>query len=275
MRKLLLLLFLPLAFAQEYQIIGELQGPFDVTYVYDGDTIQVAGEKVRLLSIDTPESSWNKRTESPSEIPLGERAKEITEQLSRNQVYLEIGIAERDRYGRVLAWVYYRDPSGQFVKGGARYNMINYELVRRGWADVFIIPPNVRYESIFEKAIAEARKSRLGMWADSIQSLVPTSPVKIKCVVYNPPGEDVGHEKVILYANSPTALNGYIVGDDDGYRMPLSGSYGAGEIAITLDADSPQLSNRGDTVLLWRDGEVVDKFSYRGRRGETTACRSW
>ncbi len=255
-------------------IEGPLQGPFAVEYVYDGDTLKIAGEKVRLLSIDTPESSWNSRTESEDEIVLGQMAKALTERLvSGKEVYLELGIEERDRYGRLLAWVYWPDPAGLFEKDGQRFTMLNYEIVRQGWADPFILAPNVRYDELFRTAARQAREAGIGIWAAlQAQTAVP-SPLRILCVIYNPPGPDEGHEAFILEATAAMDLSGYAVGDDEGLRYPLSGRVKPGRFTVVLAGERPQLSNKGDVALLFHQGKVIDRFEYKGRRGEVKACR--
>ncbi len=277
MRKYLLLLawLLSLSLASAIPIQGQLRGPYSVDYVYDGDTISVAGQKVRLLSIDTPESGHNARTDSESEIALGMQAKALTKHLlAGKEVYLEIGPQERDRYGRLLAWVYWPEPDGRFVKDGRRYTMLNYELVARGWADVFVLVPNVRYENVFRSLAKSARERGLGMWKQlSAERAGQDAPLKIVCVIYNPPGPDEGHEAFVLEASRSLDLAGYAVGDDEGFRYPLSGHVDAGRFQVTLENQRPQLSNRGDVALLIKNGKIVDRFEYRGRRGQARACR--
>ncbi len=82
-----------------------------VTEVVDGDTVVVAfpggrSETVRLLGVDTPE------TVDPDE-PVecyGPEASAFTHaRLDGRQVRLEKDREERDRYGRLLAYVYVDD----------------------------------------------------------------------------------------------------------------------------------------------------------------------
>jgi len=273
MRVLFLLIVLALGgcnAAAPYPIYGELQGPYPVEYVYDGDTIRVAGEKVRLLSIDTPESSVNDRTDSDDEVVYGRLAKEVTERLlAGREVWLELGTAERDRYGRLLAWVYLEDPDGPFEKDGRRYLQVNLELVRLGWAEPLIYSPNVRYENLIRAAYREAQAAGRGMWG---MLAAREAPVRIVCVLYNPPGPDAGQEAVFLEVTAPVSLDGYAVGDDDGWRVELHGPAEPGEVRVAVEG-RPELSNRGDTVILWYRGEVVDRFSYEGVKGQARACR--
>ena len=42
--------------------------------------------------------------------------------------------------------------------------MANAEMVRRGYAQVMTIPPNVKYQRRFLKLQREAREARRGLW---------------------------------------------------------------------------------------------------------------
>ncbi len=115
--------------------------------VIDGDTIELlSGERVRYIGIDTPEmrpvEAWAEAATAAN--------RELVEQ---EMVRLEPDVQERDRYGRLLAYVYV---DGLFI---------NEELVRRGYARVSTYPPNVRHEATFLAAEREARESGRGLWA--------------------------------------------------------------------------------------------------------------
>ena len=90
-------------------------------------------EPVRYIGIDTPESV---KPGSPVEC-FAKRASAFNERLvAGERVRLVRDVEERDRYGRLLAYVY-RVRDGLFV---------NAELVRRGYATVATFPPNVAHE---------------------------------------------------------------------------------------------------------------------------------
>src|SRR5215218_9248099 len=98
-----------------------------VARVVDGDTIRVelpSGEEaVRYIGIDTPESV---KPGAPVEC-FAKRASAFNERLvAGERVRLVRDVEERDRYGRLLAYVY-RQRDGLFV---------NAELVRGGYATV-------------------------------------------------------------------------------------------------------------------------------------------
>jgi micrococcal nuclease len=138
---------------------GSPEGPaaapvvVEVDRVVDGDTARVfydgQSEYVRYIGIDTPESV---DPESPVEC-FGEEAKEFNEWwLGGGKVRLVFGPELRDRFGRLLAYVYVRDV------------MLNAELLRGGFAETLTIPPNDAESARFERIEAEARDSGLGMW---------------------------------------------------------------------------------------------------------------
>ena len=128
-----------------------------VVRVVDGDTIRVDGpageEAVRYIGIDTPESV---KPGSPVEC-FAKRASAFNERLvGGERVRLVRDVEARDRYGRLLAYVY-RARDGLFV---------NAELVRRGYATVATFPPNVAHEREFRRLANRARLSGRGLWAE-------------------------------------------------------------------------------------------------------------
>ena len=130
---------------------------FPVTRVVDGDTIRVelpSGEEaVRYIGIDTPESV---KPGAPVEC-FARRASALNERLvAGERVRLVRDVEERDRYGRLLAYVY-RARDGLFV---------NAELVRRGYATVATFPPNVAHERDFRRLARRARMSGRGLWSE-------------------------------------------------------------------------------------------------------------
>lgn len=124
-----------------------------VERVVDGDTFQIAEgkEKVRMIGIDTPESV--KPGEEPE--PFGKEAAEYTKKvLSGQKVRLVMDVQERDKYGRLLAYVYLKD--GTFV---------NALLVKEGYAKTFTVPPNVAHAEEFVQLEREARSGKKGLWS--------------------------------------------------------------------------------------------------------------
>jgi micrococcal nuclease len=126
-----------------------------VVRVVDGDTIRVEmggrTERVRYIGVDTPESV---KPGSPVEC-FGKKAARFNARLlAGRRVRLVRDVEERDRYGRLLAYVYRAD-DGLFV---------NARLVRDGYATPLTIPPNVRFAERFRRQAAEARRAGRGLW---------------------------------------------------------------------------------------------------------------
>lgn len=135
---------------------GNLPGGVDVTVrkVVDGDTIDVTGgERVRLIGIDTPET---KDPDRPVGC-FGEEASRFIASLlpAGTPVRLVGDVEQRDQYGRLLAYVY-RKADGLFV---------NAELLRRGFAQLLTIPPNVAHTDEFAAIARQAREASQGLWA--------------------------------------------------------------------------------------------------------------
>jgi micrococcal nuclease len=124
-----------------------------VTRHTDGDTLWLSGVgKVRLIGIDTPEvyggvECYGREASAFVErlLPLGSRVRYV------------LGVEERDRYGRALAYVHLDD--GRFL---------NLMLVRRGYAQPLTVPPNVEFAERFAAAARRARASRSGLWGEGV-----------------------------------------------------------------------------------------------------------
>jgi micrococcal nuclease len=130
---------------------GTIEGT--VVRVVDGDTIHVRltdrVEKIRYIGVNTPEIHHPSKGEEPG----GREAAEVNRGLvGGRRVRLELDVQTRDRYGRLLAYVWVGD------------TMVNAELVRLGYAQVMTVPPNVRYQDLFVKLQRQARDAHRGLW---------------------------------------------------------------------------------------------------------------
>jgi micrococcal nuclease len=129
-----------------------------VVWVVDGDTIHVRVgrrlEKVRYIGVNAPEIP---HPEARGWREGGARAFEVNRRLVAGKaVRLELDVGHRDVWGRLLAYAW--------VKRGGKRVMANAEMVRRGYAQVMTIPPNVKYQERFLKLQREAREARRGLW---------------------------------------------------------------------------------------------------------------
>jgi micrococcal nuclease len=133
-----------------------------VKRVVDGDTIIVhvrgRDERVRLIGIDTPETVDPRK---PVQC-YGKEASDHTKSLlpPGTAVRLERDVEPRDKYDRLLAYVY-RASDGLFV---------NLELARDGYAQLLTIPPNVTYVDQLRAAVADARRAGRGLWSSCAES---------------------------------------------------------------------------------------------------------
>lgn len=124
---------------------------YAVERVIDGDTIVVkdmAGKEdiVRLLLIDSPEYDQYLGSEATL---FAKKHLEIGDIIN-----LEIGKNQRDKYDRLLAYVWIDDVN------------FNKLMLEAGYARLaYIYKPNTRYLRQFKKAEALAIKSKLNIWS--------------------------------------------------------------------------------------------------------------
>ncbi|PJN64546.1 SPBc2 prophage-derived endonuclease YokF precursor [Paenibacillus sp. GM1FR] len=137
--------------------------PATLVEVTDGDTLKVTvegkEEKVRLLLIDTPESVHPEKEEQPF---AKDASNFVKKQVAKGNMELELDVSERDKYGRLLAYVWIDN------------KMLNEQLLEYGLARVaYIYPPNTKYVDQFEEIQKQARVKAKGIW--SIENYVQDS----------------------------------------------------------------------------------------------------
>lgn len=121
----------------------------EVVNVVDGDTLDLkTGERLRLLNVDTPETTGGKND------CYGQQAKAFTSDFALNkQVTITYDAECTDRYGRSLAYV---------AVGGAE---LNRALVEGGYACEYTLAPSgEKRRTEFEDLEAVAKTGRTGMW---------------------------------------------------------------------------------------------------------------
>jgi micrococcal nuclease len=140
-------------------------GAATVARVVDGDTIRVRigghEERVRLIGIDTPESVKPGTPVQCYALAASARTKALLP--AGTPVRLVRDVEERDRYGRLLAYVY-RVRDGLFV---------NLSLVREGYAVALTIPPDVAHTAEFVAGAREAREKGRGLWSRCAPDAIP------------------------------------------------------------------------------------------------------
>lgn len=129
----------------------------NVVRVIDGDTIVIKMENgkeetVRLLLIDTPESV---HPTEPEQI-YGEESSDFAKSKVKegDTIKIEVGNPERDKYERLLAYVWLDDIN------------FNELMIKKGYARVgYIYEPNTKYLNDFRKAEDKAKKTSKNIWS--------------------------------------------------------------------------------------------------------------
>jgi micrococcal nuclease len=174
------------------------QVPVTLVSTTDGDTIRVmykgVNEPVRYLLIDTPETNHPRLGKQP----FGTEAKERNRALvNSGNLTLEFDVGEkRDKYGRLLAYVYVDGKSVQEA------------LIRDGLARVgYVYPPNTRHLTPYEEVQQVAKSKKLGFWAvedyasDSGFASTPTASAESNST-------DDGSSSATSPPKAPTATTG-------------------------------------------------------------------
>ncbi|MGH7545966.1 MAG: DUF4105 domain-containing protein [Gemmatimonadota bacterium] len=134
-----------------------------VARIVDGDTFQCRdGVRVRPIGMDAPELSQR---------PFGQEARAALERMIPvgTRVRLERDVELQDRYGRLLAYVW-KDT-----------RMVNWAMVRDGYAVLLTIPPNVQYVDDFREAQRAAREAGAGLWAEQGFLCLPADRRRRRC----------------------------------------------------------------------------------------------
>ncbi|HYB59799.1 MAG TPA: thermonuclease family protein, partial [Candidatus Acidoferrales bacterium] len=127
-----------------------------VTKVIDGDTIHVlingTDYKVRYIGMNAPEDTTKKEWLGPEATA---RDKEL---VAGKTVTLVKDVSETDQYGRLLRFVFVGNM------------LVNYELVREGYAKATPYKPDVSCEGLFYDAQLQAQQAHLGLWSTGAAS---------------------------------------------------------------------------------------------------------
>ncbi len=148
---------------------------YEVKEVIDGDTIVLSvGERIRFIGMNTPEEGMY----------FYEEARDVLKMMIlEKEVWLEKDISDYDQYGRKLRYVYHDDI------------FVNLEMVKRGFANIFTYPPDVKYSEQFLEAERYARENNLGLWESSKIDVVSIE------IIFDARGNDnenINGESVVL-----------------------------------------------------------------------------
>lgn len=216
---------------------------FKVSRVIDGDTIQLEnGDKVRYIGIDTPE------TVDPSKAIqcFGKEASNKNKELVEGkEVRLVKDVSDKDRYGRLLRYVYVGDL------------FINLELVKQGYAYSYTYPPDVKFQNIFVEAQKTARENKLGLWSACAEN-TETKPTQTNnvstnvaqpVVITSPTVKEV--TQPITQTNKSNCLIKGNITTEKIYHLPGCGSYE--KTVIDLSAGERWFCTEAEAVTAgWR-----------------------
>ena len=234
--------------------------PALVTRHVDGDTFEVrienpppgpgSSEKVRLIGIDTPESGE----------PWAEDAlRHVVSRVGTEPVYLAFDFRRRDRFDRLLAYVYLPDGT-----------LLNADLIAAGLARVYRRDKTAYFFAQFERLETDARGRRRGVWTDHPGGIV----ILFIC--------NAGLAEHALLSNDSSVavdLSGWRIEDDDRSSLTIpdaitlaphetlaicSGAGCVGKPQAHLQLSKQNIwGNDGDTAFLFdADGRQVASFSY-------------
>ena len=227
-----------------------------VKEVIDGDTIILSnGSRVRLIGINTPEHGmyfFEEAREVLGTIVLGK------------EIILEKDISDKDKYGRLLRYVY------------AGNLFVNLEMVKRGFANAYTYPPDIKYNGEFLEAERYARENNLGLW---LKSKVDIVKVEIN---YDARGNDnlnlndeyvkmenIGEDSIDIggWTIKDSGTNIYTFekysfeSDSEIFIFTGSGKDGAGK--FYWGSPKPVWNNDNDTLYLRdREGLLVEIYDY-------------
>ena len=229
---------------------------FMVKEVVDGDTIILSdNSRVRLIGINTPEYGM---------YFYGEAREVLEAMVLGREVVLEKDISEVDKYGRLLRYVYMDDL------------FVNLEMVKRGFANAYTYPPDVKYTEKFLAAERYARSNNLGLWEKSKIDIVKID------INYDASGNDnlnLNDEYVIIENIGDDIVNtdGWTV-KDSGRSIYKFGSYifepastiylytGSGkdgECKFYWGSSKPIWNNDHDTLYLRdKEGLLIEIYNY-------------
>jgi micrococcal nuclease len=140
---------------------------YKVVKVIDGDTLDVSidgkTERLRLIGIDTPETVDPRETVQCFGKEASDKAKSM---LQGTSVHLEEDTSQdsRDKYGRLLRYVYLED--------GTNFNKY---MIAEGYAHEYTYQVPYAYQKEFKAAEASARDNNRGLWSPSSCGGVTTS----------------------------------------------------------------------------------------------------
>lgn len=164
-------LFISIILVTNYQnSYAQLKQNCTLLSITDGDTLlarcQTSTERIRLIGIDAPElsqgehSAWQAKQYGVRETEIRQMGKSAKKHLSEllsigETIELRQDQESRDRFGRLLAYVYKAD--GDFI---------NSKMIYDGYASTMSIKPNTTFADKFSQLYRDAQLNKRGLWGD-------------------------------------------------------------------------------------------------------------
>ena len=238
-----------------------------ITRVIDGDTVEAEfpnGEvdTIRLLGVDTPETSFN--SVSPSEFEgitdttagrdhlfsWGNNATDYAKQRLSGQevnVVVDEQADRRGSFGRLLAYIY--------VDG----QNFNEQLLTDGYARLY--ESDFSKRSVFETAEQNAQDRDAGLWNfNDDMSDQPSSSIAVNFIHEDAEGNDNENlnDEYIVFTNAGSSevdMSGWSISDeaDHTYTVPSEFTLDSGEDMILYTGSG----TNGGTVLYWGEESAV------------------
>ena len=131
-----------------------------ITFLSD-DSTPYKDERIRFIGVNTPETVDPNRPVQH----YGKEASDFTKkELKDKTVWVQMDAGVRDRYDRLLGYIWLKEPKNPDNEKEVRAKMFNARLLLEGYAQTMTIQPNVRYSEMFVKFQREAREAEKGLW---------------------------------------------------------------------------------------------------------------
>lgn len=127
----------------------------------DGDTAKFILDKeiikVRFLGVDTPETPESPRGEGAFWKEASEFTKEKLENAKKIEIEYDENAAKKDKYDRVLAWVWVDN------------SLLQEELVYNGFAKTYMLQDDYKYSENLRDAQNNAKNKKLKIWSEKVE----------------------------------------------------------------------------------------------------------
>ena len=137
--------------------------------VIDGDTLVLGDRRhVRIIGVDTPELGTAGGAHEPGALEARNRLRQLIFTHQR-QVSLRFDREREDRYGRLLAHIFFTDGRN-----------LTEQLLETGSGTHLVVPPNTWQTDCYAAAAARARAARRGIWALPDYAPVPAQDLTLR-----------------------------------------------------------------------------------------------